>query len=192
MSFSKVIYDPGQTELAKVNRSTGTLYLNSKIWQGLPRDQQEFVLFHEDGHLTMQTASEFKANEYAIQKFAPVRTLTNGELAQRIIVMRDAFTKANTSGFAIGSLVGGALSGVSSLLSVVGLGNSATKETSLANRQLVGEQAKAQVAVIEAETKQKLAASEAFKQNASQYVLFGILGAVTLIIILAIFFISRK
>lgn len=47
------------------NRTTGELYINTPVFEKLNRNQQFYVLLHEDGHITLQTESEDKADDYA-------------------------------------------------------------------------------------------------------------------------------
>jgi len=147
--FKNVIMVPGQPEIAKVNRNTGTLYLSSDIWKGLPEDEKQFVLFHEEGHLVLKTADEYQANSYAVGKFAQAGTFTNKELGQKIMVMRSILDKADgqTSNFAA-ELAAGASSGILQTLSVLGIGSkSRIKEaeaTAAANATIYQAQAKAE------------------------------------------------
>ena len=99
---------PGQTEIAKVNRKTGTLYLSTEIWNQLPESEKNYVLLHEQGHLKLQTNDEFAANGYAISHFAQAGTFTNRELGQKILVMRSILDKADgqTSNFAADAISG--------------------------------------------------------------------------------------
>ena len=122
--FSRVIMAPAtQPEIAKVNLKTGVLFLNEKIWKDLPAEEKNYVLFHEAGHLQLNTADEFAANQYAVSNFAPVGTLTNEQLAQKITVMRSILDKAddNYAGFAIADIVGGIFQN----LQVLGIGSKA-------------------------------------------------------------------
>ena len=135
-----------QPEIAKVNRKTGVLYLNSDIWNRLPSDQKNFVLFHEAGHLNLQTADEFKANAYAVGKFAPAGTFPSKELGQKITVMKEILDKADdnqTSPFAA-ELAAGTLSSLFSNLAVWGIGSKArqneTETKAAANVAILGAQ----------------------------------------------------
>lgn len=90
MLFSKVVYDKSvDTDIARVNRATGVLYLNPAIWDNLTPDEREFVLLHENGHLELQTASEYQANRYAVGKYLNVKNLSNAELGKRIQVVSE-------------------------------------------------------------------------------------------------------
>lgn len=90
MNITKVVYDTSvRTDIARINRATGVLYINPAIWKQLTSDEREFVLLHENGHLQLQTASEHEANNYAINKFCPVQTLTDAELGKRIQVITE-------------------------------------------------------------------------------------------------------
>jgi hypothetical protein len=180
-TFSTVIYDPGQPEIAKVNRVNKTLYLNPQIWKGLPADQKEFVLLHEKAHLVLQTADEFEANKYAVGQFAPVRTLTNAELGKRIVVMRNILTPRE-SGFdpisAIATAGAGAIESITSVLPVLGIGSASRIKETAAN-------AAAQTAVITAQAK-----ADAKKSNTT--IIMVVLGGVLLIVMGSLYFILKK
>lgn len=175
-TFSKVVYDPNQAEIAKVNRVDKTLFINSAIWKGLPADQREFVLLHEKGHLELQTADEFEANKYAVGKFAPVRTLTNAQLGQRIIVMRNILTPRE-SGFAV-EMITGALSGITQALPVLGIGSKSRMNETAAN-------AAAQSQIIAAQSK-----ADAKKANTN--IILGVLAGVILIVGITLYFTFKK
>ena len=148
-AFKKVIYVPGQAEIAKVNRDTGTLYLSAEIWKGLPAQEKNFVLLHEAGHLTMKTADEFRANEYAVSNFAKAGTLNNAQLGQKILVMRSILDKADgqTSNLSdtlqpeaavsggLFSGIGAILTGAGGILQVTGIGSKARQAEAAANAQ---------------------------------------------------------
>lgn len=175
-TFSKVVYDPNQAEIAKVNRVNKTLYINSNIWKGLPAEEREFVLLHEAGHLILQTADEYEANAYAVGQFAPVKTLTNGQLGQRIVVMQSILTPRE-SGFAA-DLVAGALSSITNVLPVLGIGSKSRQAELNAN-------AAAQSQIIAAQSK-------ADAKKATTNVIIGVLAGVILIVMGSLYFILKK
>lgn len=147
-NFKRVIMVHGQPEIAKVNLKTKGLYLSDSIWDGLPKDEKDFVLFHEDGHLELNTADEFAANKYAVGKFLKAGTFTNKELGQRIMVMRSILDKADgkTASFTA-DIAAGAASGIMQTLSVLGIGSKArireAEATAAANATIYEAQAKA-------------------------------------------------
>jgi len=61
--------DLGNTP-ARVHRPSGTVFLNSRIWQTLSEPIKKFILLHEEGHYILQTADEKKADQYALNHFA--------------------------------------------------------------------------------------------------------------------------
>jgi hypothetical protein len=150
-AFKKVFLIPGQTEIAKVDRKNGSLYLSSKIWAGLPASEKNFVLYHEEGHLKLDTADEWKANAYAVGKFASAGNFTNKELGQKIMVMRSILDKADgqTTPFTA-DVAAGAASGIMQTLSVLGIGSKARQAeaaaTAAANSTIYEAQAKAETA----------------------------------------------
>jgi hypothetical protein len=142
--FKKVIMQSGQPEIAKVNRKTGVLYLSSDIWDRLPSDQKDFVLFHEEGHLRLQTADEFAANAYAVNKFTKAGTFSKQGLGQKIMVMREILSKAGpVSPFSVDDIKGAVQT-----LSVLGIGSKgrAREATANAQAQAVVYQAQAEAA----------------------------------------------
>jgi len=54
---------------ARVNRQTGQVYLNSRIWDSLSPEIQTFILLHEEGHYQLQTKDELQADNYASKRF---------------------------------------------------------------------------------------------------------------------------
>lgn len=147
LGFNRVQYRENQKEIARINRNTGVLSLNRSIWTGLPTDQKEFVLLHEQGHLVMKTPNELEANKYAIRNFVKAGELSNRELGQKIIVMRDILDKADDnpeSGFT-SELISSAGSGILSGLAVLGIGSKARAKEAAAT-------ADAQIQLLTAET----------------------------------------
>lgn len=149
--FSNVIFDPTiTTDIARVNRRDGTLFLNPTIWNRLSGLEREFVLLHEAGHLELMTADEFKANSYAVEKFAPVKTLSDAELGKRIVVMSEITVPENyISNYNGVDPVGAIADGVGSIfeaLPLLGIGSKsrlAEKQAS-ANAMISLENAKSQ------------------------------------------------
>jgi hypothetical protein len=63
------IDDLGNTP-ARINRKTGDIFINKKIWFSIPEKERKFILLHELGHYKLQTKDEIKADDYAFRKFA--------------------------------------------------------------------------------------------------------------------------
>ncbi len=57
------------TTPARVNRVTGELFINRKIWPKLNKAKRMFILLHEAGHADLQTRSEMEADEYAFNNY---------------------------------------------------------------------------------------------------------------------------
>jgi Zn-dependent protease with chaperone function len=55
--------------VAQCNRQTGELYLNVDMWDNLTEEQQAFIVYHEEGHIVLQTKNEFEADAYAVEKY---------------------------------------------------------------------------------------------------------------------------
>lgn len=171
---------PGQVEIAKVNRKSGTLYLSSEIWNRLPQAEKNFVLYHEEGHLKLQTNDEFAANKYAIGKFISAGQFTNREFGQKLMVMKSILNKADTEKVSpfVAELVAGAVTPITQALPVLGIGSKArikeTQATAAANAKIYEAQA---------------AAANSKSKSIQNIVL--IVGAL-LVVAVAIYFILRK
>jgi hypothetical protein len=61
------VADLGKTP-ARVNRITGELQISDKHFKKLSPIQRLFVLYHEQGHVTLGTTSEEAADDYAVQE----------------------------------------------------------------------------------------------------------------------------
>lgn len=55
---------------AAVDRETGTLYINPKLWFKLTPFQRKFIRLHEQGHYYLNTDSEEAADAYAFDRLA--------------------------------------------------------------------------------------------------------------------------
>lgn len=55
---------------ARVNRVTGEIFLNARVWNRLPDGFKKFILAHEEGHYFLQTTNEIEADNYAFEKLA--------------------------------------------------------------------------------------------------------------------------
>lgn len=95
MNFSKITYKPLNGPLAQVDRRTFELFIDGEKWAkigALPNGAlyRDFILLHEDAHITLQESSEYRVNRHAINKFLkPIGQLTNEELGARIVVLSD-------------------------------------------------------------------------------------------------------
>lgn len=70
-AISKIyeVDDLGTTP-ARVNRETGELYINKRVWPTLSKNKRMFILLHEAGHASLKTRNEFEADEYAFNNYA--------------------------------------------------------------------------------------------------------------------------
>lgn len=74
MGFAKgitAIYympDLGETP-ASVNRKTGEILINQRMWNAMPFEHRVFVLLHEWAHIKCQTSNEFRADEVAFKEY---------------------------------------------------------------------------------------------------------------------------
>lgn len=71
---------------ARVHRPSGTVYINSSIFDKYSAGEQKIILEHELGHYVLQTTSEEKADLYALQK-------TAGTFDKSIRTFVDTFVK---------------------------------------------------------------------------------------------------
>ena len=185
-SFTSVVFDPAQGPIAQVNRADGTLYLKPQIWDTLPQEEKNFVLWHEKGHLVLQTTDEFKCNEYAVKHYVASHDLTNPELKKRITVMQTILTPGREnpaiSGFTAAvdpvSAVSGAIGSIFTTLPLLGIGSGARQAETAAN-------AAAQSEIIAATAKANAAKNQT-------NLIYGIIGGAFLIVIIVLYFIFRK
>lgn len=54
---------------ARVNRNTGHLTINTRIWPRIPFYQRIFIILHEEGHYVLQTTNELEADRYAGERY---------------------------------------------------------------------------------------------------------------------------
>lgn len=86
--FSKIEFVKNEDYVAQVNHDNHLLKINEDIWDYLNNSEKDFVLWHEAGHLRLDTKSEFLANGYAIQKFANQIEVRNpNDLSQKILFL---------------------------------------------------------------------------------------------------------
>ena len=185
MNFTAVVFDQSvDTDIARVNRSTGVLYLNPHIWDSLTADEREFVLLHEDGHLQLQTASEYQANRYAIGKYCPVATLTDAELGKRIQVITEITdpTRYNLSGNAGGAdpvtAIANGIGSIFDALPLLGVGKKSREEE--ANNAAAN-----QLKILDAEGN-----IQAAKSKSTQTLL--VVGGMFLVVVIVLVFIFKK
>jgi hypothetical protein len=174
--FSNVIFDDTiNTDIARVNRADGTLYLNPSIWKRLTGLEREFVLLHEAGHVELMTASEFEANNYAVEKFAPVKSLTDAELGKRIVVMSEITVPenyiSNYNGVDPVGAIGEAVGKIFETLPMLGIGSKSRRKD---------QEAAAKAAI----------SLENAKSSGTQKIL--IVGGMLVIVIVIIIFIFKK
>ncbi len=55
---------------ARVNRLTGEIFLNARVWNKLPDGFKKFILAHEEGHYVLQTTNEIEADNFAFNQLA--------------------------------------------------------------------------------------------------------------------------
>jgi len=54
---------------ARASRQFGIVYINKPVWGTLPESWQRFILFHEFGHIVLNTSNELSADEFASKHF---------------------------------------------------------------------------------------------------------------------------
>ncbi len=175
MKISKVVFNPDiGRNIARVNRQTGVIELDPSIWETLPELERDFVLLHERGHMELQTASEFAANQYAIKNFIPVRTLTNKELGQRIEVVTRITDPENY-------ISGNFFEGIGNAIGTIGTVSNETFK-------IFGVGSKRRIAENEASTKAALDLENAKSSGTTKIALIG----GTLLIIMIVLFFTLK
>lgn len=71
---------------ARVNRETGEIQLDRKMWFSLPEPYRKFILEHEKGHYYLQTTNELLADQYAFEQVAGT---FNGSLLEMVKTLAD-------------------------------------------------------------------------------------------------------
>lgn len=69
--FSKITPVPGtqiDNSPARCNRRTKQVWTNADLWPSLSTNARHFILYHEAGHIVLNTKDEFSADEYAFQR----------------------------------------------------------------------------------------------------------------------------
>ena len=61
--------DLGNTP-AIVNRKTGAMFINQKVWKKIPFNERMFIILHELGHIVLNTKNEFAADQFAFEQYA--------------------------------------------------------------------------------------------------------------------------
>jgi len=54
---------------ARVNRRTGTIFLNSETWDNYTEFEKKLIILHEKAHYLLQTTNEQEADAYAVEQF---------------------------------------------------------------------------------------------------------------------------
>jgi hypothetical protein len=71
--ITKIIYveDLKRNTPASVDRNTGVLYINLKIWNKIKVwEHRFFILLHEYAHVALNTSDELAVDEYAFKLYA--------------------------------------------------------------------------------------------------------------------------
>lgn len=188
IKFTRTIFDPNQKEIARVNRTDGTLYLKPQIWDTLPEGEKDFVLLHEQGHLVLQTTDEYRANEYAVKNYLPSHTLSNPELKARITVMQSILTPGRENspisgfdGVTVSDPVGavaGAIGSVFASLPMLGIGSGARQKE-------IAAQGAAQSSIINAQ-------AIADGKKSQNYIVIGVLAGAFVVVGIVLYFIFKK
>lgn len=50
---------------ARVDRSSGEIFINARLWKNLPFAHRLFILLHEFGHVALDTSDELAVDEFA-------------------------------------------------------------------------------------------------------------------------------
>lgn len=55
---------------ARINRKTGEIFINCRIWDKIPKQERKVILLHEKGHYELNTSNEFQADNFAFDHYA--------------------------------------------------------------------------------------------------------------------------
>ena len=71
MDVTEIVFDAWDSPSpARTSRSTGVVYLNLNVYPYLKREHQRFVIWHEQGHIVLNTSNELLADEFAFSQYA--------------------------------------------------------------------------------------------------------------------------
>lgn len=80
--FSKITYTPYLgTVVARVNHATGELQINSELWPRMSEPHRDYVLIHEEVHLSTGLRDEILVTQLALMQF--VQTMNEQNRAGR-------------------------------------------------------------------------------------------------------------
>lgn len=74
------------------DRSTATIYINPPLYSKLTLFERKFWIWHEKGHIILDTSDEFRADEFAFNKMAGTEWQS---LKQMLGAMEKIFDKNN-------------------------------------------------------------------------------------------------
>jgi len=61
---------PNSDTPARVNRLTGEMVIQNRVWRHIHPLHRIFILLHEEGHVVLQTTDELEADKYAFERYA--------------------------------------------------------------------------------------------------------------------------
>jgi hypothetical protein len=80
--------DLGNTP-AKVNRTTGVMYISVRHMKAMPKEHRLFVMLHEMGHVVQQTTDEVAADAWAFKQYADMGYSLNASVKALTQVLDD-------------------------------------------------------------------------------------------------------
>jgi hypothetical protein len=69
MPFTAVYISYEMISPAAVNRATGELFLNGKLWDTIQPEHRIYILLHEAAHYILQTDCEYTADQWAQEHY---------------------------------------------------------------------------------------------------------------------------
>ena len=97
--FNSIIINPNQKEMIQLDPSSMVLYLNPGIWDVLPSDQNDFVLYQQEGSMMLETTEAYKDKMLPAEHFDTLRILSAPDSNKTIRVLSTVAAQSNISGF---------------------------------------------------------------------------------------------
>lgn len=186
--FSSIKYVNDANFVAQVNHDDNSLLINETIWQHLNDDVKQFILWHEEGHLKLDTRDEFEANGYAIDKYVKSAEIRDPKDYSRVIVFLtntyDMYnapspTTLNTNDKSNFVPIAAAI-----IAAAGGIGSA------LISKSNIGSKARKKEASYMAELQMQMEAQR--QQSQKQLIMYGIIGIVVIIVLITVLMVVKN
>lgn len=173
--------------MAQVNHDNNSLLINEDIWQHLNDDVKKFVLWHEEGHLKLDTRDEFIANGYAVDKYVKSAEIKDPkDFSRSIIFLTNTYDlRKNNSPISIDTNKSNFVPIAAAIIAAVGGIGSA-----LISKSNIGSKARKKEASYMAELQMQMEAQR--QQSQKQLITYGIIGIVVIIVLITVLMVVKN